>query len=146
MAQAAEKILSTLAPHLRTVGVALRGAGASLMAYAPPAAADVGAQLEANGARPSVAAGAFVAPTATLIGDVAVGAAGAALSSSRSNFSIAAWSWSLALRDPQELCPTPSTIEYVALHETTASRAARPVGTSWPRQPLLSRYSSLEPE
>ena len=40
MAQAAEKILSTLAPHLRTVGVALRGAGASLMAYAPPAAAD----------------------------------------------------------------------------------------------------------
>ena len=26
MAQAAEKILSTLAPHLRTVGVALRGA------------------------------------------------------------------------------------------------------------------------
>ena len=47
MAQAAEKILSTLAPHLRTVGVALRGAGASLMAYAPPAAADVGAQLEA---------------------------------------------------------------------------------------------------
>ena len=63
MAQAAEKILSTLAPHLRTVGVALRGAGASLMAYAPPAAADVGAQLEANGARPSVAAGAFVVPT-----------------------------------------------------------------------------------
>ena len=77
MAQAAEKILSTLAPHLRTVGVALRGAGASLMAYAPPAAADVGAQLEANGARPSVAAGAFVAPTATLIGDVSVGAAAA---------------------------------------------------------------------
>ena len=63
MAQAAEKILSTLAPHLRTVGVALRGAGASLMAYAPPAAADVGAQLEANGARPSVAAGAFVVAT-----------------------------------------------------------------------------------
>ena len=29
MAQAAEKILSTLAPHLRTVGVALRGAGAT---------------------------------------------------------------------------------------------------------------------
>jgi hypothetical protein len=37
------------------------------MAYAPPAAADVGAQLEANGARPSVAAGAFVVPTSVEI-------------------------------------------------------------------------------
>ena len=88
MAQAAEKILSTLAPHLRTVGVALRGAGASLMAYAPPAAADVGAQLEANGARPSVAAGAFVAPTATLIGDVAVGAAGSGATRSLSSSAV----------------------------------------------------------
>jgi carbonic anhydrase/acetyltransferase-like protein (isoleucine patch superfamily) len=72
MAQVAEKILGALAPHMRTVGRALQGSGASLMAYEPPAAAAVGVHLEANGARPAVSEGAFVAPTATLIGAVSV--------------------------------------------------------------------------
>ena len=44
---------------------------------------------------------------------------------------------------PQELCPTP-TIEYVALHETTASRAAGR-GHVLAAQPRRSRYSSSRP-
>jgi len=79
MASAVEKLLAFTAPHLKTAGRALRAAGCNIMAYDPPPPAPVGQSVALNGASPTIAAGAFVAPTATIVGPVTVEAGGAVL-------------------------------------------------------------------
>jgi len=72
MSATVEKAMAALSPFLKTAGAALKAQGQGLMLTAPTAAAAVGGVVEVDGKLPTVAAGAFVAPTATLLGPATV--------------------------------------------------------------------------